>query len=149
MTREHDVGDQPRMPTVAVGEAVDRDQAVVKARRRFVERVGAMLDPVARVGEEIPQPRCDLLGRDAEIPFRSSERACPAPGLVEHAAMELAQELLAEDVPFPGGDEPGYGARHVGLLPLVELFLRRDVRGQQPFDLVRIEGRCPRSLRAA
>ena len=62
--------------------------------------------------------------------------------------MQLAHEALVEDVAPARGGKPRQGSRDVGLLPLVELLLRRDVRREQPLDLVRVERRRARRMLA-
>ena len=80
---EQDVGDQARVPAVAIGEAVDRDEPVMEAGGGFIERVRPVLQPVASVVQQVSQLRADLFGRDADVALRRAEPPGPAPRAVE------------------------------------------------------------------
>lgn len=63
-----EVADEAREPSVAIGKRMDGDEAMAEPYGGFIGRKGPMLDPIARIVDELPDVHRDAIGVNADVP---------------------------------------------------------------------------------
>jgi len=124
---------QTRVPPIAVREGMNHHQAMMKANRKFVGRVGSVFQPITYIAEQAGQSFADFVVRNANVLFAGSVDSCPFPGLVKHAPVKIPHIGLDERiVPAEMVDRecPGIGLDDILSFPFVEFFLGREVRNE-------------------
>lgn len=119
------------MVTVAVRKRVYVHQAVMKTHRDLVGRVHLVINPRFHVVEKLAQRHRDLVVRDPDVAFADPEVTRPSPHVAEHAAMEVLDEFLAQQI-AAARERPVLRAGNVVLLRFVQLAAVRDIRRDEP-----------------
>jgi hypothetical protein len=120
------------MTTVAIGERMDRDQAMMKSDRDLVGWKGLVFVPIVGVAQKSAECLADLVIRYANVLFGGSVDASPFPCLVEHSAVEFpeigfGQRILSAKI--PRAVRPVVGNKNVrSLEPMVANIALRRVR---------------------
>ena len=76
---------QTGVATIAVGKGMDENQAVMKADRHFIRRIGSVFHPIPGITEQGSQSLPDLMMGNTNVLLGGSIHAGPPPGLIEHA----------------------------------------------------------------
>lgn len=127
------------------------DQLVVKPHRQRIGLVDVVVDLVLRVIQKIAQLDRHLLPGNADVLVAAAESARPAPRLVEHLPMQIANEPLIEKIASPLTRRPLVRLGDVDLLPGVQIGLGHDMRRYQASRFIRVErgsARCVFELHA-
>lgn len=119
-------------------------QPVMKPGRDFVRRIGAVLDPVAAVIQQVAQIDADTMGRNPDIALGQTEFSGPAPDPAKHPLVQAFQKLLVEYIAL-AREGPFRGFQNVGLFGFVEFVAQRDVRRDQTVPFFRRQ-RCGGTL---
>ncbi len=99
-----------------------------------------MLDPIARIAEELRKIDGDAVSRDPDVALGRAISPGPAPDLAEHPLVQAEQEAFVQNL-APPVEHPTVGSEHALLLGLVEFVAKRDVGGDQAFALGRRQRR--------
>jgi hypothetical protein len=86
------------VPSVAVGERMDRDETMMQARGNLIGWKIAVFDPKPNVIKKRPDFDWNAVGLDAEIAVRLLVRAGPFSDLAEHALVQFEHETILEQV---------------------------------------------------
>ena len=125
---------QPRPSAVSIGEGVDCYEAMMKAKRQFISRVGGVGHPIPGIFDELPKGRFDEIARDAKIAFSSSVSPRPTPNPIEHSAMQSPKERLRYDVAL-SRKCPAIRSSDIALFELVEFATQGNVSWNEPIQL--------------
>src|SRR5260370_15906878 len=100
-----------------------------------IRRKRLVVDPESRLLQRLMYPWLDQRPFDAEIFIGRTVDPCPAPNIVEHPAMKVASERLADRVsPTQGG--PCSGFENILLLQLIQLAAQRYMGGDKTFSFL-------------
>src|ERR1700687_5345030 len=116
-------------------------QPGVKPYGELVRRICAVVDPIARVVDNLSYLRLDRVTLNAKIAFGSPKCPSPPPYLIEHPAVEATQERFVQDVP-PTAKGPLIGFENILLFKFVVFTAQRDMRRNEPMALVRCKRCC-------
>ena len=76
---------QTGVATVAVGKGMDQNQAVMKADRQFIRRIGSVFHPIPRIAKQGGESLANFMVGNANVFLCGSIHPGPPPGLIEHA----------------------------------------------------------------
>jgi len=96
---------------------------VVKARRDFIDGIGAVADLRANIVDELAQAYRYVVPGYPDVLVGQAKVACPFPRLAEHPAMHVADEPLVERVTAAAREQPIRGQQDVRFLEFVQLAL--------------------------
>src|SRR3989304_8241725 len=136
---QQEVCHRARETAVAIGKRVDPYGAMMEAHRELVERVATMFKLGYSVCAQIFQHWSDLRGIDTDVLPGSPIRSRPAPGITEHPLVQTTCELARQQILVLSSKGPALAVDNIAQLPFIELPLRKDVLGDQPFGFVGVE----------
>jgi len=128
------------MPTVAVGERVDQNKAVMEPDGDLIRWICPVFHPVPCILHKQPQLRPYLMEVHADISVGIADGAGPSPDLAKHPLVKRQQKALFQHIAATGKSS-GSRISDVFLLGLVELGPRGDVRQEKLPSFVGIEKR--------
>src|SRR5579863_3943655 len=81
---------QTGVAAITVGKWVDQNQAVMKADRQFIRRIGSVFHPIPRITEQGSQSLADFMMGNANVFLCGSIQTSQKPGLIEHTSMKIS-----------------------------------------------------------
>lgn len=138
---QQQISHQTSMPAISVCKRMYGNQAMMKARREFIDRVGVMLALITHVLAKeayLLRYSCPV---DADILATGAILPSPAPGFAEHASVGGLDSFVAQQFTRAALRKALPAIEDILLFPGVEVALRRDFFRYQAFKLFRRE-RC-------
>jgi hypothetical protein len=99
---DQQIGNQARMPAIAVRKGMDLGKATVESDGDLIGRVSLLIDPRLGIVEEHAQRRRNLPPIDADVARAGPKATGPAPYVGEHVAVEIPD--LAHPIGIGAGD---------------------------------------------
>src|ERR1700678_2036121 len=114
---------------------------MVNPDSEFVRWVSVVVNPIANVIQELSHLCLDSVALDANVALGGSVSTGPTPHMIEHPAMQAAQESFIDNIAL-SAKGPLVGFQDVLLLKLVEFVAQGDMRRDQAVAFFWRDGCC-------
>lgn len=121
------------MAAISIRERMNPDQPMMKPDREFIRLECLMVDPITEIAQQSRKRLPYVVVRKADVLLRAPVPSSPPPCLVKHAPVQLSHVVLSEGIlplKISRVKCPAVGFENILALPLVEFFLRCEIRDE-------------------